>query len=643
MKKLIFYLLFGFGFLLWGCSPGDDDVNHDDAGQEEDTSSNEDVEITCEPDKITCKGIEANYCNSDGNGWEKTVTCSGETPICYNGLGCVKCEPGKGSCSSNNEALKCNDDGNDYTVVEQCDETESCVVGICVNPCEQAAEDKSYEGCEYWAVTLMNEVAYDFVPAIVVSNRNAQSATVTVTRGGQEVASVVVEPELTATIEIPWVMDLKTGGEGFQSVNISDGAYHIQSTLPITVYQFNPLRYKIDSDCSDPDAQGDEIGDNVCNSYSNDASLLLPVQVLTNHYIVMSWPEMGHKVHVVPLFGNPEDQYSFTPSIIGIINPGTENVEVEIKFSAPTQAGTDLEEYNAGESGVFTIAPGGVLQLATKLIDTCNPDYTEPESVACAGGMAECTYGYCEMTEYDFTGTEITSSAPVSVFGGHDCSFVPFNKWACDHLEEQLFPYETWGTHFVASQSFRENNEPDVWRILSGADENLITFTPSSIHDPVTLNKGQFITFEAVGSFEINATEDKPILVGQFIVGQNYNAFTGQDLPPGDPSFSLAVPVEQYRKTYNFLAPDTYDRSFVNITTTQEGVSTIFLDGTNLANSPWEPIDGTNYMVLKYEFHPGSHSLTSEEETFGIIVYGYGQYTSYMFPGGLDLNEISIW
>ena len=25
---------------------------------------------------------------------------------------------------------------------------------------------------------------------------------------------------------------------------------------------------------------------------------------------------------------------------------------------------------------------------------------------------------------------------------------------------------------------------------------------------------------------------------------------------------------------------------------------------------------------------------------FGITVYGYGQYTSYWYPGGLDLNTI---
>jgi hypothetical protein len=27
---------------------------------------------------------------------------------------------------------------------------------------------------------------------------------------------------------------------------------------------------------------------------------------------------------------------------------------------------------------------------------------------------------------------------------------------------------------------------------------------------------------------------------------------------------------------------------------------------------------------------------------FGIVVYGFGSYTSYMYPGGLDLTAINI-
>ena len=36
-------------------------------------------------------------------------------------------------------------------------------------------------------------------------------------------------------------------------------------------------------------------------------------------------------------------------------------------------------------------------------------------------------------------------------------------------------------------------------------------------------------------------------------------------------------------------------------------------------------------------------SPKSGETPFGALVYGFGQYTSYMVPGGLNLEPISLW
>ncbi len=70
----------------------------------------------------------------------------------------------------------------------------------------------------------------------------------------------------------------------------------------------------------------------------------------------------------------------------------------------------------------------------------------------------------------------------------------------------------------------------------------------------------------------------------------------------------------------------------------------ITLDGESLALEDWQRVGQTEYVALRREIDPGSHALrTAGEDTFGVLVYGYGQYTSYMVPGGLNLESITIW
>jgi len=78
-----------------------------------------------------------------------------------------------------------------------------------------------------------------------------------------------------------------------------------------------------------------------------------------------------------------------------------------------------------------------------------------------------------------------------------------------------------------------------------------------------TLQRGKFIEFETTTDFEV--TGDGPFLLAQFMVGQGYSNPTPQTGAPGDPSLALAVPVEQYRTSYLFLAPETFQQSYVNV------------------------------------------------------------------------------
>lgn len=592
-------------------------------------------EYVCQPDQLDCDGNVAATCNAQGTAWLDRVECIGRSPECVVDLGCVACLPGDRRCQGN-DVLACDEDGAGWSREETCDGEYLCYDGRCGADCARAGVFRSYEGCEYVAVTLMNsQLSSDFRPALVIGNGNSEPATVTVSRSFGFSEEITVEPDTTATLELPWNTELKNARGTGASTNLADVAFRVESTVPVTVYQFNPLEYSLPRDCS----SGDTIpGDGLCFSYSNDASLLLPVPALTQHYIVMSRPTLGVWYEVV---GGDLERFHFSPSVVAVANPQDEVVTVEVTLSAPIAAGTGVEAMDAGDIATFTLQPGGVLQLASRSPRECSPDYIEPEPSPCSNG--QCTFGYCNLTELDLTGTEIVASAPVAVFGAHDCDFIPYNRWACDHLEEQLFPFETWGKHFVVSQSHREADEPDLWRVLSGADDNVLRFDPESVHGEVRLGRGELVEFEAHDAFLIEA--ERPVMVGQFLVGQNYSFVpNGEELPPGDPAFVLAVPVEQWRDSYNFLAPGTFDRSFVNITTHKDVFQSIVFDGESLDDEDWQMVGLTEYVVLRREIQPGSHSIRSlSDEPFGILVYGFGQYTSYMVPGGLDLEPIAMW
>jgi hypothetical protein len=237
----------------------------------------------------------------------------------------------------------------------------------------------------------------------------------------------------------------------------------------------------------------------------------------------------------------------------------------------------------------------------------------------------------------DLTGTVIQASAPVAVVSGVDCSNMSFldhgATYACDHLEQMMFPIETWGRDVVVSQlQDRTRTEAYMVRVLSGADGNLLTFVPP-VHAPVTLARGQFVEFESRTDFEVTSTQ--PMLVGQYMEGQG----TTPTATVGDPAFVLEVPTPQYRHEYTFVVPATYTSSFINVVA--HTGSGFLLDGHAVGGS-YTAVNGTNWSVYRGPIAAGSHRVDStDDHAFGLKVIGVASYTSYAYPGGLDLQSLT--
>jgi hypothetical protein len=155
--------------------------------------------------------------------------------------------------------------------------------------CEEAASAHTYVGCDFWPTITANPVWQEFEPAVVVANGTTKDASVTIDgpAGFHQVVSIAAGK--LETVMLKWVMDLKgpefslantSGGRLNASARVDKGAYHMTSTVPVTAWQFNPLKYVLAAGgCNRVNAMG-------CRSATNDASLLIPSTAMTESYRV---------------------------------------------------------------------------------------------------------------------------------------------------------------------------------------------------------------------------------------------------------------------------------------------------------------------------------------------------------------------
>jgi hypothetical protein len=109
----------------------------------------------------------------------------------------------------------------------------------------------------------------------------------------------------------------------------------------------------------------------------------------------------------------------------------------------------------------------------------------------------------------------------------------------------------------------------------------------------------------------------------------------------GDPSLSTATAAEQYRLKYVFLAPDDYDINYADVVVPM-GVQ-VSLDGQPVMQAATPVGGGSTFGVLRLKLasvNGGTHIVTADQP-IGLQVVGYGLYTSYQYPAGLDLLSIA--
>jgi hypothetical protein len=559
-------------------------------GSADDDADDTDSESSgCTDGETQCDGSTFQTC-VDGE-WQDTEECD---LACDPDLGCTLCEPGEAYCDGDTSII-CNGDGTGY-LEEYCDPllgvTCNPDTGLCEGSCSSEALGSSYIGCEYYAVVTANLLRYDFDFAVVLAN-TSQTGTAAVTIEDGQLASPVefeIPPDSVHVQYLPWDFDLKVCPFGDFSgicndppddgVFVEDGAYHIRSTLPVTVYQFSPLDY----------TDGD-----ISYSYTNDASLLLPVNALTGTYVIPSWP----------FFLYADNPY---PSMMTIV--ATEDDTSVAVTPRATAGGGDLGIFTANVLTTVTLNDGDALELLS--------------------GVG------------DLTGSLVEADKPIAIIAGHYATNIPTNMGSQDHLEEQVFPVETLSNSYVvASPAVPDlpGGKERFVRVIAAQDDTTITYEPDIPSVGTSLaSVGDFIEIpQHVDDHLITA--DKKIIVVEYME----SGYAG--LPPesdsiGDPAMALAVATDQYRTSYLFHAPSNYETNYVNIIAPVD--AEVLLD--DVAVTGFAQVGSSDFAVAKVELDNGGdgNHFAESDQPFGISVYGYGWCTSYWYPGGLDLDEIPI-
>ncbi len=600
----------------------------DPCAEDEACEEGECVEVrACDPGETRCAGeTSVEVCDDLGKGWEATE-CMRE---CVERAGIAACNdeictPGETRCQGEQVVFQCSEDGTRFEFFERCNGArtgQACDNGACTPICLINEKTKTNVGCDYWAVDLDNA----FVPggergfldaaaapyAVVVSNPHPDfTAEVSIfqrdsaEREVEVVQNAVVPPLGLHVFELPR-RDVDGTVRAFR-------AYRVRSSIPIVAYQFNPL-------------DNEEV-------FSNDASLLLPSHVLGEEYYVMT----------------REQSFSRLRGYLTVVAISEEPTNVSITVTGQTQPGVgDIPAMMPGD----TLEVSGLQQFEVINIETQAPgaDLTGSHIVATQDVVV---FGGSEAANVPNT-NHCVDIDPITEEGvcefkrdepcrtNYDCNEARLNTCCADHLEQQLFPVDTWRSHYIATKSFDRGQENDYWRVLAKDDDTKIETVPPQAVIP-TLNAGEFFEFPSREHFEI--ISDKPIMVGQFLASEQApnpnlrNDFEEGDAGTGDPAFILAVPTEQFRDAYVFLAPDKYAFDYVSVIAPL--AAEVFFDDLPIPVS-WEPVgDGAEWHVARFPVGDGVHFIQADMPV-AVIVYGYDQYVSYGYPGGLNLDTDEV-
>jgi hypothetical protein len=508
------------------------------------------------------------------------------------------------------------------------------------NTCAEAADPakKSSIGCEFYAADLDQYggnipgectddhegwngdwMTYTLVVTNPQANLDAAIELWTMVDGEETmIYDETLSPNATTRINVTGeCADCLLPDRAVSSQGYGEGrAFRLASDYPVLAYQWNPY---------DEPNEGE-------------ASLLFPTVMLGTEYISQSWRvgeecgfdegEMNNGSQITVIATEDDTTITVTPKHDGI--PG-------IAEMGETSDPISLNRYD-----VFTFAAAtgeGVHEIPNN--DPAN-----------AG---------------DLSGTEIVADKPIAVFGGHVYGIVyPFNPdpyysmTSGNHLEEQILPFATWGDQAVLARyaprpNCDESRDQALWRIVAGADDMTITFSPPL---PVPYGathhfdmRGDVLEVPTQGSHFAQATFDNPATDdarAPFLAVQLMSTEPAAGAG-GDGMMMLTTPTAQYLDKYVFVTNDVGDYQNDYVIVTKRPETEVWFECLGYVDqSEFSPVGGSGweigYLYVDNQFGGATGSCTDGRQRLvasdpvgawvvGTAGGGSGQ-GAYGFPAG---------
>jgi hypothetical protein len=236
-------------------------------------------------------------------------------------------------------------------------------------------------------------------------------------------------------------------------------------------------------------------------------------------------------------------------------------------------------------------------------------------------------------------GDNVDDCKNLAVFGGNKWTSVGNCGGANDHLFQQMYPVNTWGTDYL-HVSLRGRTSGEMVKVL--ASENNTSVQVDGINVGI-LNAGKFLTL----NFEPDAVKiistDKPSLVTVFAKSQECNDTESPLFEDGDPFMMSYSPNKQLLQsvTFNAIQLPEIRNHYVNIIVPTAAVNLTKLDGQNIDNQFTPFVQSPDFSFARINVSQGVHRLDNPEG-FIAYVYGFGYLESYGYAVGAALSNLNF-